>query len=400
MRRYGFVACFVGLAGLATWLWEQSGRQVSDVTLYRLYGERMTHGLVPYRDFHVEYPPGALPVFALPAIVSDSRTGFAIALAILLGTVGALGAILLDRTFLHLDEDPGRQRLARWLIALSPVALGALLFTRYDLLPAALTVATLLAFLGGRPRLGGLLLGLAIAVKLYPVVLLPLVVVWAYRRHGARSARWVTGLAVGVPVAAYLPFLLIAPGGVAWSIGRQLSRPLQIESLGSSLVLTAHHVLGFGLGWSSSHGSQNLTGTAASVIALVASVVQVAVLALVWWRFARGPASRERLVRYSAAAIVAFVVFGKVLSPQYLMWPLFLVPLVAGLRGRVAVGMYALAAALTALWFPARYWELVKTFDPFASWVLLARNAALVALLVVLLGDPAKLERYSDSLDR
>jgi hypothetical protein len=394
-RRYGFVGCFVSLAALATLLWEQSGRQVSDVTLYQLYGERMTHGLVPYRDFHVEYPPGALPVFALPALVSGSRTGFMVALAVLLGLIGALGAVLLERASPHLRDDPHRQRAARWLVALSPVALGALLFTRYDLLPAALTVATLLALLGGRPRLGGLLLGLAIAVKLYPVVLLPLVLVWTYRRHGGLSARWVAALAVGIPIAAYLPFAVVAPDGVAWSIGHQLSRPLQIESLGSSLLLAAHHVLGFELGWSSGHGSQNLTGTAATVMALASSLAQVAVLVVLWWRFARGPATPERLVRYSAAAVVAFVVLGKVLSPQYLIWPLFLVPLVAGARGRVAVGAYGLAAVLTVLWFPARYWSLVKTFDGYDTTLVLLRNLVLVALLVVLLR-----ERDADRLDR
>ena len=394
-RRFGFVACFVGVAALATWLWEQSGRQVSDVNLYRLYGERMAHGLVPYRDFHVEYPPGALPVFVLPALVTESRTGFAVALAVLLGLVGAVGAILLDRTFPHLGEDPGRRRLARWVVALSPVVLGALLFTRYDLLPAALTVGALLAFLGGRPRLGGLVLGLAIAVKLYPIVLLPVALVWTARRHGGYATRWVVGLALGVPLAVYLPFLIVAPDGVAWSIGHQLSRPLQIESLGSSLLLTAHHVLGVELGWSSSHGSQNLTGTAASTLSLFSSLAQVAALLIVWWRFARGAATPERFARYSAAALVAFVAFGKVLSPQYLIWLLFLVPLVGGLRGRVAVGAYALAAALTALWFPARYWALVRTFDPYASWLLLVRNLALVGLFAVLLR-----ERNPNRLDR
>ena len=101
-------------------------------------------------------------------------------------------------------------------------------------------------------------------------------------------------------------------------------------------------------------------------------------------------------MRYSAAALVAFVAFGKVLSPQYLIWLLFLVPLVGGLRGRVAVGAYALAAALTALWFPARYWALVKDVRPVrSSWLLLVRNLALVALLAVLLR-----ERDPDRLDR
>ena len=44
----------------------------------------------------------------------------------------------------------------------------------------------------------------------------------------------------------------------------------------------------------------------------------------------------------------------------------------------------ALACALTAVWFPARYWDLVREFDPLASWLVLCRGVTLVALLAVL----------------
>jgi hypothetical protein len=43
-----------------------------------------------------------------------------------------------------------------------------------------------------------------------------------------------------------------------------------------------------------------------------------------------------------------------------------------------------LACALTAAWFPARYWDLVREFDPLSSWLVLFRGVALVALLAVL----------------
>ena len=43
------------------------------------------------------------------------------------------------------------------------------------------------------------------------------------------------------------------------------------------------------------------------------------------------------------------------------------------------------ACALTAVWFPARYWVLVREFDPLASWLVLGRAAVLLALLAVLM---------------
>jgi hypothetical protein len=39
----------------------------SDVTGYQRYGSLVLDGAVPYRDFDLEYPPGALAMFVVPA---------------------------------------------------------------------------------------------------------------------------------------------------------------------------------------------------------------------------------------------------------------------------------------------------------------------------------------------
>jgi hypothetical protein len=39
--------------------------QIVDIPIYEQYGNAIVDGRVPYRDFEVEYPPLALPVFAL-----------------------------------------------------------------------------------------------------------------------------------------------------------------------------------------------------------------------------------------------------------------------------------------------------------------------------------------------
>ena len=58
-------------------------------------------------------------------------------------------------------------------------------------------------------------------------------------------------------------------------------------------------------------------------------------------------------MRWSAAAVVAFVALGKVLSPQFLIWLAPLVPLVAGRRGLRASVLLVVALVLTQLWFPS-----------------------------------------------
>jgi hypothetical protein len=190
---------------------------------------------------------------------------------------------------------------------------------------------------------------------------------------------------IGVFVAIVLPFALIAPGGVWDSFWRQAGRPLQIESLGAGLLLAAHQLFGLELTMESSHGSQNLAGGGAEVLAAASTLVQAAALITIWVWCARGPANRERLLAGSAAAVCAFVAFGKVLSPQFLIWLIPLVPLVGGRRGLAASALLAAALVLTQLWFPFRYWELALEFDPAASYLVLVRDLVLVALTLTLM---------------
>ena len=76
---------------------------------------------------------------------------------------------------------------------------------------------------------------------------------------------------------------------------------------------------------------------------------------------------------------------GKVLSPQFLIWLIPVIPLVRGRRGLTAAGLLGAALVLTQLWFPYRYWQLALHFGTLQSWLVLARDLVLVALLLVLL---------------
>jgi hypothetical protein len=90
-----------------------------------------------------------------------------------------------------------------------------------------------------------------------------------------------------------------------------------------------------------------------------------------------------RFFRYAAACVCAFVAFGKVLSPQYLIWLVPLVALVRGRRGLAAATLFAVIMVETQFWFYApRYRAYVDHFAH--APLVLARNAALVALLVLL----------------
>ena len=382
-------AGFVLTAVTATVAWQLSGRAVTDIALYHAYGERIADGLVPYRDFAFEYPPGALPALVLPALVTDSLTAFRVVFAAEMALAGAVGVLLLAAGLGRLRTGLADRRVALSVVALVPLLLGGVILTRFDLVPAAIVAGAMFLLVSGRLRAGAFVIGIGIAVKLYPAVFVPLVGTVAWRRGGRRELGSVLGLVVAPVIVAYLPFLVAAPDGVLDSIGRQVGRPLQIESLGAGMLLAVHHSVGTSLGWASSSGSQNLTGTGADTLAVLQGIAQVAAVVLVWVSFWRGPASPERLVRHAAAAVVAFVALSKVLSPQFLVWLVLLVPLVVAARGRAPLWLLTAACAVTAVWFPARYWELVKEFDPLASWLVLVRGVLLLVLLAVLM-SPAR----------
>ncbi len=138
------VACvlFVAVCALPTvGLLDRS--QVGDTPQYRTRGDAVLAGEIPYRDFYVEYPPGALPMFVLPAVGDDGgyATRFkALAVALGVATV-ALVAVCLAAL------GAGLPRLAAGLafLAVAPALLGPVYVINFDVWPAALTAAALAA---------------------------------------------------------------------------------------------------------------------------------------------------------------------------------------------------------------------------------------------------------------
>jgi hypothetical protein len=388
----GAVALFLVSMTLLHWGWYQHAL-ILDTVEYHRYGKAIVDGHVPYRDFSVEYPPGALPAFVVPAVGDPSFNLYNREFQILMAVCGIGALAAMAAALRALGASAERTAAALGFFALSPLVLGSVILYRYDLWPAALTVAGLAAVLMRRERLGFAAIGLGVAAKAFPAVAIPPALAYVWRTRGRREALLCLGAAVAVAAAVIVPFLVLAPHGVWESVVHQSTRPLQIESLGSALLLAAHHTWGLALTMESSHGSQNLVGSLPHAVGSVSSALLAIVLVAIWVAAARLPATPERLVRFTAASLTAFVVFDKVLSPQFLIWLLPIVPLVRGRRGLAASALLGLALLLTQVWFPIRYFDLVR-FEAFPSWVLLARDLVLVALLVVLTA-PARVSARS-----
>ena len=377
----------------------------SDVTVYATYGTKMHDGAVPYRDFAMEYPPGAVVMFVLPATpaVAGGSTddpswtplnaagrryyrGFEALVLFLMAAIIVLTALTLSAM-----ARPYRTvMLSLAVVALSPLLIGQVLPERFDVWPAALTGAALAAFVRERYRVGGTMLGFGAAAKIYPVVLLPVLVIVAVRRRGAREGVLVAASAVGALVAVLVPFSIASFSGPWRSLRIQFTGGLQIESLASSLLVIASHVADKASDFTTRGAGgglirTNLHGPGVGVTTTVLDVLVPVALCVLWVNLARSKSdAREDLLRYAAGSLATVLVLGTVLSPQYVVWLIPLVPLVGGGRGTAAVLLFVVAAVLTNVWIPDRYFEYQQHLEAGPASILLARNLALLAIALVL----------------
>lgn len=196
------------------------------------------------------------------------------------------------------------------------VALSPHLFlsggVNWDLLAVAAMVASVAAWDARQHVVAGVAMAGGVAAKLFPALTAGTFVLLEVRERGftgaLRSRRlWVTGVvAAGVWLALNVPAALTAP--VSWSAFYRFSqsRPADIGSLGHYGTLL----------------DRPLSLSAANLLSEVVLVVLVAAVAVVVLRARQAPTAAA----VTLLLLVAFVLSGKVYSPQYTLW---LLPFVA-----------------------------------------------------------------------
>jgi uncharacterized membrane protein len=265
-------------------------------------------------------------------------------------------AVLAVVTVLATAYAAGRRSLrAGLMVALSP----SLLLTAYinwDLLAVGLTALAVAAWSRRAPALAGVLLGLAIAAKFYPVLFLwPLVLLCVRAGRWRALGRLLAGTAASW-LAVNLPVMLFAWDG--WLTFYSFSRTRGID-WGSIFYFLQDH----GLASVAERDQLNLVGT--GTFALLALAIGVLALAA---------PRRPRLPQLMLLVLIAFMLPNKVWSPQYVLW---LLPLVALARPRLPA--YLLWQAGELVYFFGIWWYLL-------SVSLRVDGAGLSATLSTLLG--------------
>jgi hypothetical protein len=167
------------------------------------------------------------------------------------------------------------------------------------------------------------------------------------------------------------------------SFAYQADRGLQVESLAASVLMK--------LGWVDDvvfeYGAFEVRGRGAelaSYLSLLLTGALLIITALFMYRRGRF----GEFPRHAAALILAFMLGSKVLSPQYVIWLLPLVPLSAGGAAQLGISALFLAACWTTTQvFPIHYGDLVNLRAPGPA-LLLVRNLLLVFLWGLLIIVP------------
>ena len=393
MRRAALLALAVLAAGWALTLWVApwSHERVNDLFVYRSFAAPVLTGELPYRDVAFEYPPLAAPAIALPGLRGTGQDDFRWAFALWTLVAAAAVVLLCGALARTTGGDPRRAMLAA---ALMPLFLGAMVRTHFDLFPVVLLLAGLLLLCRDRPRAGLAVLGLGAMTKAFPLVAVPIALVWLVARgrrvealQGALACVAVIVVMAGVAVAA-------SPEGAADAVRYHLDRPVQVES-SPALVLLGLDAAGAGEARSVS--SFRSDGLLHPVSDLVTSLFAAAFLALIALLCAVVGAGRRELVIASLAACVGFAVFGKVLSPQFVIWLVPLGALAFAWRLHALAVAAALAAVLTQIEFPAHYFDVVAR-EPLALGLVAIRNLALLAVIALSV-RALQLRRHEELLD-
>jgi hypothetical protein len=225
-------------------------------------------------------------------------------------------------------------------------------------------------------------IGVATALKLYPAVLLPLVLAVRVTEHkalgraGGSGQRWRDLVVIGAVFATVVGIGLILPSVVASQVNHQPSfltagtvRPVEIESIPGT-ILWLSHIAGIPLAIVDSYGARNYDSPLEPPLRILSGILTVCGLLFTYWGLWRGKFNGRQAF---LLAISIVVITSKVLSPQYLIW---LVPLVA-IAARLSID-WILVAALTLLEYPLLF--SVAALDLRLSSGLFVALAAVVAL--------------------
>jgi len=360
--------------------------------LENFLAQLMRGGQIPYHDFASEYPPLALFSFLLPGLVTSNTAVYSWLFAGEMMVFDLLALVMIADLASRLKMSVKKTLTVYTLLI---VATGPILLARYDILPAVLVLAALWAFVKGKNKLAWAVAALGFAAKIYPIIILPIFVI--YQLKNRQYGRMIAGGAVflGVTLITILPWIIIDAGGYWHSWTYHLERGLHSESTYGTTLLTGQLMGLTTMQGALTFGSWNLSSPLADSLARMSFYISAAILLVVYgfyaWRLQResenprvglSESAAAQLLKYATIVVAVFMLTNKVFSAQYLAWLCPLIPLAAD-RRYFAPMLFIAAGVLTQYVYPYNYipFELGKALPVL---VLTFRNLLLILMTVLI----------------
>jgi uncharacterized membrane protein len=265
--------------------------------LYSLRGLAQSDRFPP----RLEYPPGTVFYVGAVNALTDSTRGFFQANAVGIAITGFATTGLLALL--------ARNRRRVLLFALGP-PLFLYAFQNWDLVAVALVAAGVFAAVRRRYGWAGASIGLGAAFKLFPLLVLPAVLLQVKRNGDGHRPAYARALGAFAASLAIPNAALFALSRSSWSFfwtfqGRRFPNPE------TSWFMIARHLAGM-FPTETWRTSYTRFADAASILLLL--LVAVGAIAFVWRRPDRSPTALAFVL------LVAAIVTSKIFSPQYMLW--------------------------------------------------------------------------------
>jgi hypothetical protein len=306
------------------------------------FSEGLAKGVVPYLGHAVEYPVGiGMAMEAAAWLVRGAGDAQARAAAFYYLTAALLSVFLIVTVFATARLAGPQRRRDALLVALCPAVILTA-FTNWDLIAVGLGMVGLAAWAARRPVLAGVLIGAATATKFYPILFFGPLLLLCWR--AGRLRQFTAALAGGVVAWLAMNVYFIAAAPSNWARFYVFSRT---RGASYGTIWLFFQQLHIPLAGTLKVGTQNLMSGGLFVVCCVA----IAVLALAAPR-------RPRLAQLLFLVVAAFLLTGKVWSPQYVLW---LAPL--AVLARPKLGAYLIwQACEIAYWFGVKL-ALLHVYD-------------------------------------
>ena len=254
---------------------------------------------LPYIDYALEYPVGIGGLSWVLSFAPGGRTGYYLATITLLVLAGLV-------TIWLIQAMTGSNS---WLLACAP---ALLLYTalNWDIVAICFLVAALVALSRERPGWGGSCLAIAAWTKFFPLIALPVVVIWYWRGHRWRDL-WRFGASFGV-----VSFLLNGPFAVHYSAGRWHLRDAWLYFFTFNQARASEGSL-----WNALAQSElRLSTSAINQFSALLLLAGLSIVALAVWNAYNRVAPGTLLTLATLGLLSWWFAINKVYSPQYALW--------------------------------------------------------------------------------